>query len=141
MSLRARPSLVVLVVLCGVAALVAARAWVTEDEPRYRTDQCTSWVFSKRPDLTVGTAGLAAGEWERWARDNGFRVDTTPRQGAVAAWSRNVGAGPDGHVAYVERVTRAGAVFVSERNLDGCVDVAFVRLTPERQSTAVFIHR
>ena len=137
MSLR---RLIVLIVLGCAAGLAAVAALGPERDPRYPAGACTAWAYERRPDLTRGTRGLAAGDWEAWARAHGYRVDTRPQVGDVAVWSRNVGAGPDGHVAYVETVTPDGAVFVSERNVGGCVDVAFVRLTPSRLSAALFIH-
>lgn len=136
---RARRALGVLGLLAVLAVTLVA-ALLPDTEPRYREQQCTAWVHGKRPDMTRGTAGLRAGAWERWARARGYAVDTRPRAGDVAAWSANIGAGPDGHVAYVELIGPGGAVFVSERNVDGCTDVSYVRLTPERLSTAVFIH-
>ena len=129
-----------LVLLAALAAFVLARVLSGERDPNYAADECTAWAYDRRPDLTRGTRGLPAAEWEGWARENGFRVDTLPRAGDVAVWDRNIDAGTEGHVAYVERVMPDGAVFVTERNIDGCSDVTFVRLTPGRLSTALFIH-
>jgi surface antigen len=122
------------------AALVVVRTLTDDDGPQYEAGQCTSWAHAKRPDLTDGTDGLAAGDWEDWARANGYRVDARPQPGDVAVWRRNVDAGPLGHVAYVESVNGEG-VFVSEQNRDGCRELEFRRLTPSRISTATFIHR
>ena len=128
--------------LAACAAALAAVLFLTAGrEPDYPAAECTEWAYQRRPDLTRGTSGLAAADWEDWARENGYRVDVRPRVGDIAVWDRNVGAGPQGHVAFVETVARDGGVFVSERNLNGCHDVAFMRLTPERQSTALFIHQ
>ena len=134
--------LAVAIGLAASAAALAAVLFITaRREPHYPADECTAWAYERRPDLTRDTGGLDAADWEDWARANGYRVDVRPRAGDVAVWDRYVGAGPHGHVAFVETVTRDGGVFVSERNLDECHDVAFVRLTPARQSTALFIHR
>ena len=123
-------------------AVIALLLLTAERKPAYRAGQCTQSAYDRRPDLTRGTDGLDAADWARWARENGYRVDGRPEAGAVAVWGRNVGgAGPDGRCAYVERVTPDGAVFVSERNWDGCPDLSYVRLTPPRLSTALFIHR
>jgi surface antigen len=126
------------IVAACAAALVAGLAPI-KSEPRYQADQCTSWAYAKRPDLTRGTRGLAAGDWEAWARANGYRVDIYPEVGDIAVWNRNIQAGPSGHVAYVEAVDARG-VLVSERNLGGCGEFAVRRLTPSRVATALFIH-
>ncbi len=131
-------SLALLALLLGVGL---ARVATREPEPTYDPGECTAWAYAKRPELTRGTDGLSAADWEDWAIDHGFAVDDLPRPGDVAVWERNVGAGPEGHVAYVERVAPDGIVFVSEANAGGCRDVAYVRLTPGRLSTARFIHR
>ncbi len=130
---------VVLGVTIAASALVAALDG--GDEPKYPVGECTRWAFEKRPELTRGTRGLDAADWERWAREHGFDVDARPRVGDIAVWARNVGGDADGHVAYVEHVSPEGDVFVSEANFDGCRDVSYSRLTPARLSTALFIHR
>lgn len=140
--MRLRRLLIPLCLFAAAAVVIGVRS--TDDQaakPRYEPGQCTAWAYAKRPDLTAGTKGLAAADWENWARRHGYRVDTTPQPGDIAVWDRNIGAGPDGHVAFVDSVTRAGAVYVTERNTDGCREVAFTRLTLERLSTALFIHR
>jgi hypothetical protein len=94
---------------------------------------CTAWTYLKRPAIVDETElrsltpspARAITEWDAWlwatnARRGGFRVGTRPAVGAVAVWPRNTdGAGPLGHVAYVERVLPGGDFLVSEQNWDG----------------------
>lgn len=139
--MRVRRALLFAALLATAATAVAIVAGMREPTPDYRSDQCTAWAYAMRPDLTRGTDGLDAADWEAWAQDHGYAVDDKPRQGDVAVWGRGAGAGPDGHVAYVEAVTVDGGVIVSEQNVEGCRGVRVRRLTPGRQSTASFIHR
>lgn len=139
-ALFSRPVVIALLLLAAGTVLLAD-GLVTGDDDPYAEDQCTAWAYAKRPDLTSGTRGLDAADWESWARENGYRVDSRPEPGDVVVWMRNAGASDLGHVAYVEDVTPAGEVIVSERNRQGCGRLEVGALSPERRSTAFFIHR
>ena len=89
--------------------------------------QCTTWAFEMRPDIVADTALQApsVSDWNAYlwavdARQGGFTVGTRAAVGAIAVWPRNaLGAGPVGHVAYVERVRADGSFYVSEEDFDG----------------------
>ncbi len=131
--------LVLLAVVATVAAVPAsARVGVQNGFPG---GECTSWAYAKRPaivDLTVlhtfnvrvaANGGIQTvqpiSDWAAWlwatnARRGRFAVGTRPAVGAIAVWPRNTdGAGPIGHVAYVEKVLAGGAFAVSEENWAG----------------------
>jgi surface antigen len=95
--------------------------------------ECTAWAYLKRPAIVDETElrslssnpASAITDWDAWlwasnARKGGFEVGRRPVLGAVAVWPRNTdGAGPLGHVAYVEKLLSRGAFLVSEQNWDG----------------------
>jgi hypothetical protein len=93
--------------------------------------QCTTWAFLMRPDIVADATlgGHVFSDWnaDRWAanaRAAGFAVGGQARVGAIAVWPANVlGAGPVGHVAYVEKVRSDGGFYVSEEDFDGSPDV------------------
>jgi len=60
-----------------------------------------------------------AGNWDVAAKNAGFRVDTTPRAGAVAQWFYGSDAGQFtvGHVAYVTKVNSDGSIELAQYNL------------------------
>jgi hypothetical protein len=125
--------------LIVVALLAASPAAANVDVDRgFPAGECTAWAYSKRPgivDLTVlrnlkvtpstGQATQRVANWDAWlwaanARKGGFAVGARPAVGAVAVWPRNTdGAGPVGHVAYVEKVLAGGAFAFSEQNWNG----------------------
>ena len=76
--------------------------------------------FSSRMTGPNGKTGhfTDPGSWDRNAADIGFRVDTSPKVGAIAQWKPGEqGAGPTGHVAYVDQVNADGSVVISEFDL------------------------
>lgn len=83
---------------------------------------CTSyvaWALSanhQRIDWFVPGA-MNAWNWPHVARLASLRVDRAPAAGAVAVWPSL--AAPFGHVAYVTRVNRGGAIDVAEYNFPG----------------------
>lgn len=128
--------------LTVVAAVVAVPASARVDaHSGFPAGECTFWAYAKRPaivDLTVlhtlnvrvsANGGIQAVQpisaWDGWlwaanARKGRFAVGTRPAVGAIAVWPRNTdGAGPIGHVAYVEKVLAGGAFAVSEDNWAG----------------------
>jgi surface antigen len=91
--------------------------------------QCTSWVAWRMEQLNGyfhnnGWRNGIQGHWgnaHEW-NDNavrlGYRVDRTPRTGAIAQWERNAGgASGRGHVAYISAVNGT-TVTVQEYNWD-----------------------
>lgn len=85
---------------------------------QYAGDNCTNYVAF----LMVTVNGMpdrqpwsGTGDADRWGVAEAGITDSTPAVGAVAWWpARFHGAGRLGHVAYVERVKRNGAIVVSE---------------------------
>jgi surface antigen len=66
------------------------------------------------PNGRTADFGEPAG-WAASAARIGLKVDGLPAPGSVAQWNAGEGgAGPDGHVAYVEAVNPDGSVLVSE---------------------------
>lgn len=66
------------------------------------------------PNGRTADFGEPAG-WAASAARIGLRVDGLPRAGSVAQWNAGEGgAGPNGHVAYVEAVNADGSVLISE---------------------------
>jgi surface antigen len=89
--------------------------------------QCTSWVAYRLNQLgriaftnSYGGKGRwgNAVDWARQARKLGITVNTTPAAGAIA-WYASTRPAPDGHVAYVEKVSSATSFVMSEMNYDG----------------------
>ena len=71
-------------------------------------NNCTNYVAYRLARNGVAQQnGLGnGGSWAANARKRGFRVDTTPRAGAVAQWNYGSVYAPGyGHVGYVEEVT------------------------------------
>src|ERR1035437_4423730 len=99
---------------------------LTQSNP-YPWGQCTWYAFSRAsswlPFSALGN-GSNADLWFSRAQSHGLPVGSTPIAGAVAVWGANRGgAGPVGHVAYVESVGKigptAGLPTVSEMNVHG----------------------
>lgn len=66
------------------------------------------------PNGRTADFGTPAG-WAASAARIGLKVDGLPKAGSVAQWNAGEGgAGPDGHVAYVEAVNADGSVLISE---------------------------
>ncbi|PPG33474.1 CHAP domain-containing protein [Pseudoclavibacter sp. RFBB5] len=60
------------------------------------------------------------GNANNWGRLNSSKVDQNPTVSSVAWWDANAsGAGPTGHVAYVEQVISANEIIISEDNWVG----------------------
>lgn len=100
----------------------------------FNNGQCTQWAAEKRPVLVrrmiVGriAAEVRAGRpeilpnlkaryWPADARSVGVPTGTTPEAGALIVFQPGVlGAGREGHIAYVERVYADGSFRISEMN-------------------------
>jgi len=105
----------------------------------YQWGGCEYWANFRRPDVTNGSF-VVAENWAQWARDHGFPVDKNPRAGDIAVWQADgTGAGPGGHVAYVESVD-GGVVVVSEMNWNGSKEPTTRVLNEYRLASAEFIH-
>ncbi len=83
--------------------------------------ECTSYAAWRRANIgrpipAWGRMGPAdAKTWPNWARNFGYRVDSSPEVGAIAVY----GGGRYGHVMIVESIKNNGAtVHVSEYNAD-----------------------
>ena len=133
-------SRVLLLTVVAAIAAVPASAYVDKDNG-FPAGECTFWAYAKRPaivDLTVlrtlnvridQNGGIQTVQpisaWDGWlwaknAKKGGFAVGTRPAVGAIAVWPRNTdGAGPIGHVAYVEKLLGGGSFAVSEENWAG----------------------
>jgi surface antigen len=89
--------------------------------------QCTSWVayrLNQKDGVAFTNSYGGKGRWGdavRWAaraRRLGMTVNDKPTAGSIA-WYAATKAAPDGHVAFVERVTSGSAIVISEMNYDG----------------------
>lgn len=90
----------------------------------YPNRQCTSFVAWRLSDRNRATMPVRPGDAGGW--DDAFApyvpVDATPAVGAIAHWNPNesyggLGAGPIGHVAWVQAVHADGSVTVEQYNL------------------------
>jgi surface antigen len=97
------------------------------DQWAFYQGQCTSWVayqLNQKDGLAFTNSFGGQGRWGNavnWAaraRKLGVTVNDTPTAGSVA-WYAATKAAPDGHVAFVERVTSGSAIVISEMNYDG----------------------
>jgi surface antigen len=132
---------------------VTSRSWTVS--PRYNPSpghQCTTWAYAKRPEIFDFTQSVAftpdwrAAHWAENAKRVGFPVNHRPANRDIAVWpSGYAGAGAPGHVAYVTRVHKDGAITVTEMNstrgrrISKWVDIATV---PARVASHLqYIHR
>lgn len=121
--------------LTSVTARQLWRQWQQDDEHALRNGQCTDLADRRRPDILQrvmlyeggrwllshphpGTqppnVDLSATNWDTLAAQAGEPVGATPRAGAIMVWhSHNEVAWP-GHVAYVDSVSAAGNVTITE---------------------------
>ncbi len=112
-------------------ATTCPNACQTDDWAFYKRE-CTSYVAFKLNEAGIafsngmsgpkGTDGLLFGNGENWNNHGivlGFNVDTNPSFRKVAVWEAAYhGAGPVGHVAYVEAVA-GSSVTISDYNYYG----------------------
>jgi surface antigen len=85
--------------------------------------QCTYWAIERRPDIWTNRSAYdpVAADWDAWtwtahARAEGLAVDTHPKPGDIAVWSRRQAGDASGHVAYVEAVNRHHGIRITEMN-------------------------
>lgn len=91
----------------------------------YPNRQCTSfvaWRLANTNHATMPVRPYDAGGWDDTFAAAGVRVDSTPAVGAIAQWNENesfggLGAGPAGHVAWVQAVHPDASVTVEQYNL------------------------
>ena len=90
----------------------------------YPNRQCTSFVAWRIADTNRATLPVRPGDADSWDDQLGryVPVDSTPAVGAIAQWNANesyggLGAGPLGHVAWVQAVHSDGSVTVEQYNL------------------------
>ncbi len=83
----------------------------------YGGHNCTNYVgymLAQNGDIGPGAAIGVAGQWDDMIAANpqwGYTANTTPARGSIALWGGN-----PGHVAYVEEVTNATTIKISEDN-------------------------
>lgn len=126
----------------------------------FHNGQCTMWAQERRPDVVregieaIVSRELAAdqpedmGNWDArfWAanaRLAGIPTGHVPRAGALIVFQPGVlGAGADGHVAYVQRVYRNGSFLISEMHAPVLWRVTHQHLTAAdgRRSGVAFIY-
>jgi surface antigen len=90
----------------------------------YPNRQCTSFVAWRLANTNRATLPVRpgdAGQWDDVLRSH-VVVDERPAVGAIAQWNENesfggLGAGPIGHVAWVQAVHADGSVTVEQYNL------------------------
>jgi surface antigen len=113
----------------------ASRFW-TADGPAvaslFHNGQCTMWAQERRPDIVrAGVEAIVAREladgqpedpgnwnarnWPRYARLAHIPTGHAPQARALVVFQPGVlGAGPTGHIAYVQRVYANGSFLISE---------------------------
>jgi hypothetical protein len=108
--------------------------------------QCTTWAFMMRPEIVAESmlggqnVNWNADQWATNAQSLGFPVGTTPKVGAIAVWPAHVlGAGPVGHVAYVQKVRSDGSFYVSEEDYNGNPAVHYRWIAPTTQLQFVYL--
>ena len=137
--MRLRLAHVLTALACVILAPGAGAAFVP--------GQCTTWAFMMRPEIVADAilAGVSTTDWnaDSWAANAqkaGFRVGTTPAVGAIAVWPAHVlGAGPVGHVAYVQKVRPDGSFYISEEDYDGSPDVHYRWVTATNQLRFIYL--
>jgi surface antigen len=114
----------------------ASQFWaVNESEvmSQLQNGQCIQWAADKRPDIVrrgmeaIISQELAAGMpedlgnwsakyWSTYATLAGIPTGSVPEVGAIAVFQPGVlgASAPDGHVAYVQRVTSSGRAYISQ---------------------------
>jgi surface antigen len=143
-------AVVAVLLAAGTSALAAApaplRITIHDHTVTFPYGQCTYWAATKRPDIvrTALEKGIFgdwdARAWSRIASRAGYVLSHRPTPGAIAVWQPGVdGAGPPGHVAYVESVHPGGSYTVSEMNFNGSSTVH--RRTVRLDRNTVFIGR
>ncbi|MFC4077509.1 CHAP domain-containing protein [Salinithrix halophila] len=120
------------------ASTVGVDAW------GFYNRQCTSFVawrmnqHGKRFANTMGGGRWGnATNWDNNARRLGYRVNRTPRVGAIAQWDAGNQTGGFGHVAYVTAV-KGSSVTVEEYNYN--TRFGFGRRTVSAGSVSNYIH-
>ncbi|MBI2265297.1 MAG: CHAP domain-containing protein, partial [Armatimonadetes bacterium] len=93
----------------------------------FRQNECTSYAAGKRPDFFVAVLKNAprprhAKYWAQFASASGWKVDTSPLDGAIVVWETGSSKllQEYGHVAVVETYDRTSdTITVGEKNWDG----------------------
>jgi hypothetical protein len=130
----------------GCAVLAAALATPLADAG-FPAGQCTTWAYLMRPDIVADAAlnGVDVTDWNAWrwtanARMTGFSTGGAPKVGAIAVWPPHVlGAGPVGHVAYVQQVRSNGSFYISEEDYNGSPNVHRRWVQPSSQLSFVYL--
>jgi surface antigen len=109
----------------------------------FENGECTAWAAFKRPDVLqqiivhmVGVelaakqdellTGLDARYWVLQAAASGIRTGRKPAAHGLMVFQPDVlNAGPNGHIAYVERVERNGKLRVSEMHAPSLYQVSY----------------
>lgn len=93
------------------------------DPWKFLTRECTSYaawkwnVVYRRPFINTRPGQGSAYNWPNLARDQGYRVTSSPQVTAIVSWPRPMFPGDQwGHVAIVEAVNGDGTIDVSEYN-------------------------
>ncbi len=105
---------------------LATAALDTQVDPwGFYNRECTSFVAWRmnNDNKASFSNGMSGGHWgnayQWWANAAalGYAHDSTPAAGAVAWWNSNFnGAGPNGHIAYIDGVNGDGSITVEEYN-------------------------
>ncbi len=113
----------------------------------YTGPNCTNYVAYRlildgladdRPAADPGQSNASLNAFA-WGVVYASLTNAVPKVGSVAWWGANAGKGSIGHVAYVEKVHRDGAITISEDSSSGN-GFAWKKLTPGQGWPQGFIH-
>jgi surface antigen len=105
-------------------------------------NNCVNYVaYRLRKNGVPQLSGMGSGgSWATSARSRGYRVDHTPRTGAVAQWSYGSAYAPSsGHVGYVEEVT-SSYIVISDSSWGGGYSSRWRVPYGDRNWPSTFIH-
>jgi surface antigen len=87
-------------------------------------NNCTNYaafrlITRKYDQMSTTKPWTGSGNAYTWGSYNASKTNSTPKVGAIAWWSSTAGLGPNGHVAYVERVISSSEIWVSDSSAGG----------------------
>ncbi|WP_278926002.1 glucosaminidase domain-containing protein [Staphylococcus auricularis] len=99
----------------------------------YPYGQCTWYVYQRMTQFnkSIGAHWGNAHEWNNQAQAQNYRILSSPEPHTIAVFEADqLGAHPQyGHVAFVEKVHKDGAITISESNVKGLGKISHRKLT------------